>query len=65
MRILVSESADKQTRNYINVEPDELLRIIETDYGLHEVIDMYDPDNPVRLFFDVDSETDDRQRVLA
>lgn len=65
MRILVSESADKQTRTYINVEPDELLRIIEADYGLHEVIDMHDPDVTVRLFFDVDSEMEDAKRVLA
>ena len=56
MRVLVSETPDKRTRSYINVEPDFLLKLIENDYGLHEVIDMFNPDMPIRLFFDIDVE---------
>ena len=56
MRVLVSETPDKKTRSYINVEPDFLLKLIENDYGLHEVIDMFNPDMPIRLFFDIDVE---------
>jgi len=56
MLVLVSETIDKSTRNYIDVEPDFLLKIIENDYGLHEVIPMHDFNIYVRLFFDIDIE---------
>lgn len=55
MRVLVSESVDKKTRTYIDVAPEFLLSMIETDYGLHEVINMYNPYVHVRLFFDVET----------
>lgn len=54
VRVLVSESPDKQTQQVLTVSVDQLLELLETDYGLHEIIPMCDPDCLVRPFFDVD-----------
>jgi hypothetical protein len=54
MRILVSESPDKQTHQVLTVSVDQLLGLLESDHGLHEIIPMCDPDRIVRPFFDVD-----------
>ena len=56
MKVLVSESIDKRTREYIDVPPEFLLKMIENDYGLHEVIDMGRQDVLVRMYFDIDAE---------
>lgn len=65
MLILVSEYKDKSQRKYIDVEPEILLKIIENDYGLHEVINMLDSNIKIRLFFDIELENvDDYDIVL-
>lgn len=64
MLILVNESLDKKNKNYIDVESDFLLKIIENDYGLHEVINMYNSDIILRLFFDIEMENVDDYDII-
>jgi hypothetical protein len=64
MLILLNESIDKKKRNYIDVEAELLLKIIENDYGLHEVINMLDSNIILRLFFDIELEDVDDYDII-
>ena len=55
MRILVSESSDKETRTVINIPKQHLLHLLKIDNGYHEVIPMEDPSIPLRVYFDIES----------
>jgi hypothetical protein len=54
MKVLVSESKDKQIQNIINIPYEEVLRGMETDNNWHEVIFGYDLNIKLRVFFDID-----------
>lgn len=54
MRILVSESSDKETRTVINIPKQHLLHLLKIDNGYHEVIPMEDPSIPLRVYFDIE-----------
>jgi hypothetical protein len=64
MKVLVSESADKKTRQYIDIPRKVLLEAIKTDNGFHEVIDMADQDKALRLFFDIDWKSSEAPEVV-
>lgn len=54
MRVLVSESPDKQTQRILTVSSARLAELVREDHGLHEIIPMIDSDILVRPFFDID-----------
>jgi hypothetical protein len=54
MKLLVSETPDKSAREFIELPYAEVLEGIKSDNGWHEVIDMFDAVNEVRLYFDID-----------
>jgi hypothetical protein len=54
MKILVSETLDKSSREFIDLPLADVIKGIEKDNGWHEVIDMFDADNEVRMYFDID-----------
>lgn len=54
MRVLVSETPDKQTQRVLTLSPARLTELIREDHGLHEIIPMIDPKMRVRPFFDID-----------
>jgi len=55
MRILISETKDQKKRDFLDISKPELVFALEKDNGWHEVIDMFDSENEVRLYFDIDS----------
>ena len=55
MKILISESKNKLTREIINLSREEVLCAIETDHNWHEVFEMYSSNTNVRVFFDIDA----------
>jgi hypothetical protein len=55
MRILLSESTDKQRHVFGEKTKDEVLAMIREDHNLHEVVDMHDPSKYVRVYFDIDA----------
>jgi len=54
MRILVSESSDKETRKIIDIPKQHLLHLLKIDNGYHEVINMIDPNVMLRVYFDIE-----------
>jgi hypothetical protein len=54
MRVLVSETPDKQTQRVLTLSPARLTALIREDYGIHEIIPMIDPEIWIRPFFDID-----------
>ena len=65
MRILVSESSDKETRTVINIPKQHLLHLLKIDNGYHEVIPMEDPSIPLRVYFDIESYQQDFVDILG
>ena len=61
MHVLTYESPDKQQQTIEELSYEEVLLGLQEDHGWHEVINAYDQNNIVRVFFDIDSydETDD------
>jgi hypothetical protein len=55
MKLLVSETLDKSSREFIELPYETVLEGIKSDNGWHEVIDMFSDDNEVRMYFDIDS----------
>jgi hypothetical protein len=51
MKLLVSETLDKSKREFIELPYAEVLEGIKSDNGWHEVIDMFDAEQEVRLYF--------------
>lgn len=64
MKILVSETLDKSKREFIDLSYEEVLAGIEKDNGWHEVIDMFDANYEVRMYFDIDAINIDKDLVL-
>lgn len=64
MKILCGESEDKQQRKIMDIPKDILIELIKTDYGLHEVIDMFDPSIELRIYFDIEAYNVDSIKVL-
>ena len=64
MKILISETLDKSRRTFCTLTVEEVRKGIEQDNGWFEVIDMYDPDAYVRIYFDIDAyDTMDKEYV--
>jgi len=55
MRILVAESANKLTNTIVEMDRARLLEGLQQDHGWHEVIPMYDSNEPLRIYFDIDA----------
>ena len=63
MRILISETPDRTRRTFLDLPMPEVIQKITEDHGWFEVINMFDPDRELRMFFDVDApEQDDVTR---
>jgi hypothetical protein len=54
MKVLASESHDKQVQNILEIPYEDVLKGIENDQNWHEVIAAHDPKVSVRAYFDVD-----------
>jgi len=54
MKILVSESSDKENRNVIDIPKNHLTHLLKIDNGYHEVINMIDPNVMLRVYFDIE-----------
>jgi len=65
MRILVAETADKQTKTIVEMDRARLLEELQQDHGWHEVIPMYDSNKPLRVYFDIDAYDKDPEAVLG
>jgi hypothetical protein len=63
MRILTSETIDKSSRTFIELPIDKVIEGLEEDNGWIEVIDMFDPDSEVRIYFDIDTCKHDKDFV--
>ena len=68
MNVLIFESINKVERKIINIPFSEIEKLLETDNGLIEVINMTDPFRVVRIYFDIDQpdiSDDPLERVIA
>lgn len=63
MKILTGESLDKSTRTFINLPIQDVVNGLTTDNGWFEVIDMFDPDSELRMYFDIDTCKHDKDDV--
>ena len=54
MRILISETKDKEIRKILDIPKQHLIKLLESDYGYHEVIPMEDPKILLRIYFDIE-----------
>jgi len=63
MKILTSESADKSTRTFIELPIQDVVSGMNTDNGWFEVIDMFDPESEIRIYFDIDTCKHDKEYV--
>jgi len=54
MRILISETKDKEIRKILDIPKNHLIKLLESDYGYHEVIPMEDPKILLRIYFDIE-----------
>jgi len=64
MKILYGESVDKKQRYMIDLPKPLLIELLEKDRGFHEVIDMLDPNVPLRIFFDIEIYDNDEHKIL-
>ena len=64
MRILVAETADKQHKTIVEMDRARLLEGLQQDQGWHEVIPMYDSNEPLRVYFDIDAFDHSPEAVL-
>lgn len=67
MKILLSESIDKKIRVIKEIPYETVMENLIHDNNWHEVIDAYDPNNKVRVYFDIDGyklEEDPLQKTL-
>ena len=64
MKILYGESVDKKQRYMIDLPKPLLIELLEKDRGFHEVIDMLDPNVPLRIFFDIETYDNDEHKIL-
>ena len=55
MRILVSESSDKEKRKVIDIPKQHLLELLKIDNGYLEIIPMEDPSAYLRVYFDIET----------
>ena len=58
MRVLTFESPDKKQQTIEEFTYDDLLLKLKEDHGLVEVIEAYDQNVKVRVYFDLDSNTE-------
>jgi len=65
MKILVSESSDKETRKILDIPKQHLLHLLKIDNGYHEVINMTDPSKELRVYFDIESYQQDFVDILG
>ena len=54
MKILTEETKDKIERKYLDIPKNHLIKLLELDYGYHEVIPMEDPKILLRIYFDIE-----------
>ena len=54
MRILISETKDKEIRKILDIPKNHLIKLLESDHGYHEVIPMEDPKILLRIYFDIE-----------
>jgi hypothetical protein len=64
MKILCGESEDKLQRKMFEIPKENLIELLKTDNGLHEVIDMFDPSILLRIYFDIEGYNVDSKKVL-
>jgi len=67
MKILLSESVDKKIRVFKEIPYETVVENLIHDNNWIEVIDAYDPNNKVRIYFDIDGyrlEEDPLQKTL-
>jgi len=64
MRVLVKESLDKQTREILEISKFDLLEKLNYDHGYHEVINGFDHNKQIRVYFDIDDIQDNLQDLL-
>ena len=65
MRVLTGESKDKTQRKTLNIPNDILIELLKEDHGFHEVIDMFDPNIELRIYFDIEAYNINTYDVLS
>ena len=65
MRVLTGESKDKTQRKTLDIPEEILIELLKEDHGFHEVIDMFDPNIELRVYFDIDAYNIDEHDVLS
>lgn len=65
MRVLTGESKDKTQRQTLNIPNDTLIELLKEDHGFHEVIDMFDPNIELRVYFDIEAYNIDTYEVYS
>lgn len=63
MKILTGETLDKTSRTFIELPIQDVVLGLGEDNGWFEVIDMFDPDSELRMYFDIDTCKHDKDDV--